>query len=150
MTIELKKPSYESKELMTVPFEMKAFKEDEEFFYFEGYLSTFGNEDRGGDVVEVGAFDESLLHPDFKANMHVIWDLSVADVGEVSADQLMEIVEYIRSNIDERGADYKIVLVAPVDLSFGISRMFESYGNDLPVSIHIHRNIDEAFNWIEN
>lgn len=60
MTIEIKKPSYESKQLMTVNFEMKAFSRDEKYFYFEGYLSTFGNEDRGGDVVEKGAFDESL------------------------------------------------------------------------------------------
>ena len=60
MTIELKKPSYESKQLMTVPFEMKAFREDEDYFYFEAYLSTFGNKDRGDDVVERGAFIESL------------------------------------------------------------------------------------------
>lgn len=42
------------------PFEMKDFSQDEEYFYFEGYLSTFGNEDRGGDIVEKGAFIESL------------------------------------------------------------------------------------------
>ncbi len=32
----------------------------DEAFTFEGYLSTFGNADRVGDVIEHGAFDDSL------------------------------------------------------------------------------------------
>lgn len=65
MTLEFKKfgkiPVKPSEiEWKTFPFEQKNFSEDEEYFYFEGYLSTFGNEDRGGDIVEKGAFDESL------------------------------------------------------------------------------------------
>lgn len=96
------------------------------------------------------AFADSLSHPDFKTNMHVIWNLNQADVSNVSANQLIEVVEYIRSNSDVRGADYKIILVAPVDLSFGLSRMFEGYGNNLPESIHVLKNMDEAYRWIED
>lgn len=33
---------------------------DDEEMTFEGYLSTYGNADRVGDVIEHGAFDESL------------------------------------------------------------------------------------------
>ena len=44
----------------TVDFKEQTFKEDEKYFWFEGYLSTFGNIDRGGDVIEKGAFAESL------------------------------------------------------------------------------------------
>jgi len=39
-------------------FSVKA--SEDESFSFEGYLSTFGNEDRVGDVIERGAFDDSL------------------------------------------------------------------------------------------
>lgn len=45
---------------LNVPFEMKANREDEEYFYFEGYASTFGNVDLGNDVIERGAFIKSL------------------------------------------------------------------------------------------
>lgn len=38
----------------------KGFTEDEEYYYFKGYASTFGNEDLGGDVVLPGAFLVSL------------------------------------------------------------------------------------------
>lgn len=45
----------------TVPFEIKALKEDEEFFFFEGYASTFGNADYYDDVMVKGAFASSLV-----------------------------------------------------------------------------------------
>lgn len=53
-------PARKNVKNLVFPFEMKSFQEDEKYFYFEGYLSTFGNEDRGGDVVVKGAFEESL------------------------------------------------------------------------------------------
>lgn len=37
-----------------------SFSEDDNFFYFEGYASTFGNTDMGNDVVVAGAFKKSL------------------------------------------------------------------------------------------
>lgn len=43
-------------EYITVPMEIKALQADQ----FEGYGSTFGNVDLGGDVVMKGAFKESL------------------------------------------------------------------------------------------
>jgi len=96
------------------------------------------------------AFAASLSHPDFKTNMHVIWDLNQADGSNLSTNQLIEVVEYIRNNSNVRGANYKIILVAPADLSFGLSRMFEGYGNNLPEPIHVLRNMDEAYRWIED
>lgn len=48
-------------ERMTLPFELKKMDEaDPNYFYFEGYLSTFGNEDFGRDVIHKGAFKKSL------------------------------------------------------------------------------------------
>ena len=51
----------EQKSFLEVPFNISTKSEDEEFFRFEGYASTFGNEDLGGDIVERGAFVKSLL-----------------------------------------------------------------------------------------
>jgi len=42
-------------------FEVKATDDsDADFFYFEGYASTFGNKDLGDDIVMPGAFSKSL------------------------------------------------------------------------------------------
>ncbi len=48
------------KKYLTVPFEMKQTQEDEDYFFFEGYASTFGNVDLGDDIVERGAFSKTL------------------------------------------------------------------------------------------
>jgi len=48
------------RKILTVPFEIKKTDEDEKYFTFSGYASTFGNRDMGGDVVVKGAFVESL------------------------------------------------------------------------------------------
>ena len=48
-------------EYKNLAFEIKEFNNDDpDYFYFEGYGSTFGNIDRGNDVVVKGAFVESL------------------------------------------------------------------------------------------
>ena len=46
---------------MVVPFEVKQLTEDEDYYIFEGYGSTFGNIDRGLDVVQPGAFKETII-----------------------------------------------------------------------------------------
>lgn len=49
------------KEFLNLPFEVKQISdEDPVFFTFEGYASTFGNVDLGDDIVEKGAFIDSL------------------------------------------------------------------------------------------
>lgn len=60
--------NYEKKEFINVPFSVKAISdEDPEYFYFEGYASTFGNVDSYDDVVVRGAFVKSLQQtPNFK------------------------------------------------------------------------------------
>ena len=47
-------------EYKSFDFEMKSFRKDNDFAYFEGYLSTFGNIDRDDDVIAKGAFTESI------------------------------------------------------------------------------------------
>lgn len=42
------------------PFEIKSTKQEGDLFVFDGYASVFGTEDEGGDVVERGAFEETI------------------------------------------------------------------------------------------
>lgn len=50
----------EVKEFVDISFECKELESDEEFFYFKGYLSTYGNVDRVNDYFVKGAFDQSI------------------------------------------------------------------------------------------
>lgn len=55
---------------LTVPFEMKQTGEDDNFYTFSGYGSTFGNVDHGGDMVLKGAFAKSIDKAD---KLPVLW-----------------------------------------------------------------------------
>lgn len=58
-----------NKEYKSFNFEIKNYRNEEEYFYFEGYASTFGNVDLGNDVIEKGAFTETLKKDKFK----ILW-----------------------------------------------------------------------------
>lgn len=47
---------------LAVPFALKqgGYSEDDEYFHFKGYASTFGNRDLSGDIMLPGAFKETL------------------------------------------------------------------------------------------
>jgi len=44
--------------------------------------------------------------------------------------------------------DRKIAIIAPKDLSFGMSRVFAAQMQHLPSSYHVFRDEDEAFAWL--
>lgn len=97
----------------------------------------------------VAAFEASLSDPDFKKDMHVIWDLSEADISQIPSAKLLDAVEYIGAHADTRGTAYRIAIVAPADINFAVSRMFEGYGSGmLPLAINVFRNRERAFEWI--
>lgn len=68
---------------LDVSFEVKQIEEDDRFYVFEGYASTFGNIDRGNDRVMKGAFSDSIKemqkraskvpNTDYKKLMPVLW-----------------------------------------------------------------------------
>ncbi|MCK5642774.1 MAG: HK97 family phage prohead protease [Gammaproteobacteria bacterium] len=51
---------YSKMEYLEFGFEVKQIDDGEEYYTIKGYASTFGNVDRGGDVVIKGAFRETL------------------------------------------------------------------------------------------
>ncbi len=96
------------------------------------------------------AINDSLADEEFSKDMHVIWNFNDADVSNQTTDDILEIIGHIKNSMDKRGSHYKIALVAPEDLSFGISRIFAGYGSELPLSIGVHRTIDDAYKWIKS
>ena len=81
---------------MVVPFEVKQITEDEDYYIFEGYASTFNNVDRGLDAVMPGAFRETineLMASDKTGKLPALWQ----------HDSEMPIGSYIELREDARG-----------------------------------------------
>jgi hypothetical protein len=94
------------------------------------------------------AMQDIQHHPEFKKGMHAIWDLSQADVRDISSHDIKDLIREIQKAIDLRGSDFKIAIIAPEDLSYGLSKVFEGYGMELPIFIRVMRSHDEANAWI--
>lgn len=81
---------------MVVPFEVKAITEDEDYYIFEGYASTFNNVDRGLDAVMPGAFRETineLMASEKTGKLPALWQ----------HDTEMPIGSYVELREDARG-----------------------------------------------
>lgn len=68
---DTEEPEYKSAagETRTLAYETKEFEvkaDDEDEFKFEAYGAVFGNKDRGGDIIEKGAFKRTIDHNDGK------------------------------------------------------------------------------------
>ena len=85
------------KEIKSLPFEVKGIQEDEEYFTFDGYASTFGNVDFGDDAIMKGAFMASLAK---NSSVPVLWQHQMSEpVGKS-----------IQLNEDEKGLYIKAIL----------------------------------------
>ena len=60
-----------------LPIQVKQINdEDPDYFIFEGYASTFGNVDLGDDIIQKGAFTQSLLE---NSDVKVLWQHKMSE-----------------------------------------------------------------------
>lgn len=82
--------------------------------------------------------------------LQVIWDLQNANTGGISSDEVDRIANLIlkHGGIRER---IKTALVAPSDVSYGLSRMLISVmeaKESLPARMGVFRTMEEAVRWL--
>jgi HK97 family phage prohead protease len=85
------------KEIKSLSFELKSIQEDEEYFTFDGYASTFGNVDFGDDAIMKGAFVTSLAK---NSSVPILWQHQMSE----------PIGKSIQLNEDEKGLYIKAIL----------------------------------------
>ncbi|MEM7468990.1 MAG: hypothetical protein AAF387_19190 [Pseudomonadota bacterium] len=90
---------------------------------------------------------ELVSGADYPADVPTIWDLSETDISQFDWQFIEELLA-IRRRFPERGNAY-IAIVAPSDLTFGLSRMYASRGDSLPQSMQVFRDIADAEAWLQ-
>jgi hypothetical protein len=79
----------------------------------------------------------------------VIWNWGGCDPSQLTFTDI-ENLALLPSRYSDLRKGGKTALVAPGDLSFGISRAFQSLGDvkDLPFTVGVFRNLSDAVQWI--
>lgn len=94
------------------------------------------------------ALDALWENPDFRPTMNTLWDVRDANVAEWSAEGIQAVARYVEKHAEQRGIGYRSAIVVAQDVAFGLSRMYEAYGYDLPLNLRVFRDIDEARRWV--
>ena len=114
------------------------------------------NTEQYDDLVIIKGIDQLSFHDivmalrylySCQAAGNMLWDFSEASLAPVSTEDILKIVEFSVRNVESRELS-KVAIVAPRNLEYGVSRMFQSYGGKLPFDVSIFRAMDEALAWL--
>ena len=83
----------------------------------------------------------------YQATGDKLWDCREASLAPLCTEDIKKIVECSVRNI-ENGERSKVAIVAPRNLEYGVSRMFQAYGGNFPFDVGIFRAMDEALAWL--
>lgn len=93
--------------------------------------------------------ENTVNNPKYQLGMNAIWVCNDGTVVDMTSEETRKVSEFARKVFDENGASYKLALVANDDLAYGMSRVYEGWSNDRPITISTFRKIEQALNWME-
>lgn len=82
-------------------------------------------------------------HPDIEPDFNHIFDLREAVKIDITTGDVKQLAEFSFFNEQSKRA-----IVAPTDLFYGMSRMYEVFKNESSVNIKVFRNYEEAKEWV--
>jgi hypothetical protein len=93
------------------------------------------------------ALEKIVSSGEYPLNVDALWDLRQADFKSADANLLRSIVE-LREQHPER-ANFRLALIAPDDLSYGMMRMYEMLSEwKLSRNLMVFRNYAAGEQWI--
>ncbi len=72
---------------------------------------------------------------------------SLEGTGQVTAGTLRRIADAFTAS-DEKPEESRVAVVAPANVAYGLSRMYQAYRSDSPVSFEIFRDLPSARRWL--
>ena len=101
-----------------------------------------------GDSEFLASYEAMLGHPDFRTGFARLVDLRAAASSARSSEALRTLATMLRRRHAEGEAGARTAIVAPSSVSFGLGRMFEAFGADIPGETRVFRGFDEAVDWL--
>jgi hypothetical protein len=94
------------------------------------------------------AFAERTKHPDFKPGMSILWDLREGDASRLTSNDIRRIAGTNKARLRKKGVPYKVAFIAPRDIEYGLSRMYEMFADASLAENRVFRTLDEARRWL--
>ena len=85
----------------------------------------------------------------FSISMNRLIDVRQATThGSRSASALRQLGVFMSSRYPKTDTHPKIAVIAPTDINFGISRMYQAYADEVPWDFVVFRAVDAALAWL--
>ncbi|MBI5062584.1 MAG: hypothetical protein HZB87_03705 [Desulfatitalea sp.] len=94
------------------------------------------------------AFAIRTGHPEFRPEMGVLWDLSEANASRMTSNDIRRIAGQNKARLKKTGVPYKVAFLAPRDIEYGLSRMYEMFADASLVENRVFRTLEEARRWL--
>ena len=101
----------------------------------------------GRDLVEY--YHRLRAHPDFRSSLNEIFDATQVDTIDLTADDVRRLSS-VTEEFTRRGVPVKVAIIAPGDLEFGMSRMYEMLQSQSINVLKVFRERDAAEAWIDH
>lgn len=89
-----------------------------------------------------------MTAPDYDPTLDDLVDLRAVERLEVSPSAMRQLITIVQP-IDALAIPTRTAIVAPTDVVFGMSRMYEMLrGDDVPEEIRVFRSLEEATAWL--
>ena len=85
----------------------------------------------------------------WKPGFNEIVDVRNAQVKSVTSKGLLQLSDLVKSYVKEKGIEFKTAIIAPEDLQFGLSRVYEAISHESPEKIMVFRDLNDAFDWLD-
>lgn len=104
-----------------------------------------------GPVSEAEMYDALTKLYKQEPTMHLLWDMSKAEVGHVTTDTLRRFVRKA-AQMGERRQGGRTAIIAPQDLQYGLARMSEFFAEmeSAPYNLRVFRSKEEALQWLKS
>lgn len=94
------------------------------------------------------AVDEAAAKPGWRPAMDALFDISEGAGDQLSPQALKQMARFMWRNTARLGAGYRVAVVAPRDVDYGLTRMFQAYMDGPPFDLKIFRDRSAAEAWL--
>jgi len=94
----------------------------------------------------IDALELTIANKRYKKGMGRLWDFSQADLSNLKVEDVIELGQHTK-NFPTGINDVKVAFMAPGNIEFGLSRMFEMTST-ASTKVHVFRTMDAAEKWM--
>jgi hypothetical protein len=84
----------------------------------------------------------------WRPGFNEVTDLRGADLRAITSDGLRGVQALVSESMTGFTGAFRTAVLAPTDLTFGLSRMYEAMAADSPESVRVCRDVHDAAAWV--